>query len=111
MGAGGAPRGGWRARDGAMSGGTAGSGPERGAWAPLTREPVEDLYVLRDGKPVRITVRTGLSDGSFTEVRSDELREGDAIVVGVEQPRQRANVQLPPGMGGGGGPMGGVRRR
>lgn len=42
------------------------------------------VYVLRDGKPTRVTVRTGLADESRTEVASDALRPGDAVVVGEQ---------------------------
>ena len=35
------------------------------------------------GKPRAVAVRTGLTDGSFTEVRSDELKENDAVLTGV----------------------------
>ena len=73
------------------------------------------VYVLRNGKPVKITVMTGLSDGSFSEVRSGELKEGDLVIVGLEQSAQRGNqLTPPPGMGGpgfGGGGRGGGGRR
>ena len=36
--------------------------------------------MLRDGKPVRLRVTTGLSDGSQIEVKSSELREGDKVI-------------------------------
>lgn len=38
------------------------------------------VWVLRDGQPAPVSVRTGLSDGSVTEV-SGELDEGDAIIL------------------------------
>lgn len=39
------------------------------------------IYVLRDGKPVRINVMTGLTDGMQTEIVSGDLAEGDKVVV------------------------------
>ena len=38
------------------------------------------VWVLRDGKPERVEVRTGITDGSFTEVKSGALRAGDAVI-------------------------------
>jgi hypothetical protein len=68
--------------------------------------------VLKDGKPERIMVRVGITDGSFTEVRSDKLKPGDMLIVGAETPARGANLQPPPGMGGPQfrGPGGGGRR-
>lgn len=40
------------------------------------------LWVLRDGAPTPLPVRTGLTDGRFTEILGGDLREGDAVVVG-----------------------------
>jgi HlyD family secretion protein len=51
------------------------------------------LYFLDDEKKMhRIQVRTGLSDGSFTEVRGRELKEGMDVIAGTSQP-QTANSQ------------------
>jgi hypothetical protein len=75
----------------------------------VRRTVAEDLYVFRGGAPVAVAVATGITDGTFTEVQSDQLRPGDLVIVGLEQPRQRANLQPPPGMGGGG--FGGSGRR
>ena len=42
------------------------------------------VFVLdAQGKTRAVSVRTGLTDGSFTEVRSDELKEGDAVLIGI----------------------------
>ncbi|MCC7152225.1 MAG: efflux RND transporter periplasmic adaptor subunit [Rubrivivax sp.] len=39
------------------------------------------LWVLREGKPVALTVQRGLSDGRQTEVRGEGLAEGLAVIV------------------------------
>lgn len=39
------------------------------------------VYVLRDGRPARIAVTTGLTDGRQTEVESPDLAAGDEVVV------------------------------
>jgi HlyD family secretion protein len=70
------------------------------------------VYVLKDGKPERIMVRVGITDGSFTEVRGGELKPGDKLIVGSELAARNSNLQPPPGMGGPQfrGPGGGGRR-
>jgi HlyD family secretion protein len=41
------------------------------------------VYLVRDGKPVEVRVRTGLTDGNATEVSGGELAEGDEVIVGT----------------------------
>lgn len=42
------------------------------------------VFVLDDkGLPQAVEVRTGLTDGSFTEVVSDRLKDGDAVLIGT----------------------------
>jgi HlyD family secretion protein len=50
-----------------------------------------------------VTVQTGISDGLATEILSDELSEGDEVIVGIEQSRgARRGSDLPPGFGSSG---------
>jgi len=63
------------------------------------------VYVLRAGEPKRVKIQTGLTDGHFTEVKSGDLKEGDEVVTGEEQPQkggQRSGGMT--GGSGGGGP-------
>jgi HlyD family secretion protein len=56
------------------------------------------------GDPEAVSLRTGISDGTFTEIMTDDLREGDAVITGIESPRSGPRGDsLPPGFGGGGG--------
>lgn len=42
------------------------------------------VFVLDEtGKPRPVQVRTGLSDGSFTEVSGEGIKEGDTVVIGL----------------------------
>jgi hypothetical protein len=68
--------------------------------------------VLKDDKPERVMVFTGITDGAFTEVQSDRLKPGDRLIVGMDSNARTANLQPPPGMGGPQfrGPGGGGRR-
>ncbi len=52
---------------------------------PLIEQPLFDhgtVWVMINGSVNPVSIRTGLSDGKFTEVVEGELREGDHVVVG-----------------------------
>ena len=47
-----------------------------------TRQPGKPvLYRLENDKLVPVSVRTGIADGSFTEISEGEIKEGDKLVV------------------------------
>ncbi|HQN65544.1 MAG TPA: efflux RND transporter periplasmic adaptor subunit [Methylophilus sp.] len=48
------------------------------------------VYVLQNNHPELIRVKTGITDGKFTEIISDELKEGDQVIIG--QKDQESNV-------------------
>ena len=51
------------------------------------------VFKLEDGRPVEAPIEPGLTDGSFTEIRSGDLREGDAVVIEqISGPRSRVNA-------------------
>lgn len=39
------------------------------------------IWVVENGKPKRVGVSIGISDGSFTEIESAELREGQQVII------------------------------
>ncbi len=49
------------------------------------------VWVLRQGKPVEVPVRTGLDDGTYTEVVGGNLQPADQVIVG----EQRAGAESP----------------
>jgi HlyD family secretion protein len=50
------------------------------------------VWVLgSDGKPRAVAVRTGISDGSSTELLGDELKEGEEVLVGTVAPGSAAS--------------------
>jgi HlyD family secretion protein len=54
------------------------------------------VYSLNsDGKPQAISLKIGISDGSFTEVLSGELQQGLALIVGLA-PTNASNSSTPP---------------
>lgn len=62
-----------RRRSGGRPGGRGeGGGEEKSGMATV--------YILRDGHPEKISVKTGLSDGRHTEIITDKLKEGDEII-------------------------------
>ena len=68
-----------------------------------------------DGKPQPRRIRTGITDGSVTEIRDGDLQEGEMVIVGQKVSGNGASTtgqQRPPGFGGqpGGGFGGGGRR-
>lgn len=53
-----------------------------------------------EGKPTPVEITTGISDGSFTEVISGNLREGQEVIIeaGGSDPKPTTTTTLPPGM-------------
>ncbi len=43
--------------------------------------PQQKVYILKDNKPVPVTVKTGLSDTGFSEIVDGDLKEGDEVIV------------------------------
>jgi HlyD family secretion protein len=59
----------------------------------------QKVYLLKaDGSPAGVTVGTGISDGSFVELVSGELKENDEVIVEQVAPAKKS--------GGMGSPMG-----
>jgi HlyD family secretion protein len=56
------------------------------------------VWVLENGKPKRIKVTTGIGDGSYTEVVSGELKEGDAVIVESIGGAKKSDTPVSPGM-------------
>ena len=89
-------------------------------YQPAGAEPQRGrvVWVLRDAQPVAVPVavpvRTGLSDGSATEIVEGDLRPGDSIILGdgsapaAAAGQNRQNGQS--GQSGRGGNRGGGRR-
>jgi HlyD family secretion protein len=103
-GPGGSPGGG----SGGRGGGSRGSQP---AFRTVYVLPTNSAFA--DQAPQAVRVRTGINDGSSTEITSG-LNEGDLVVIGLKFP-QSASAPPPGGQaspfGGGGGGFGGPRGR
>jgi HlyD family secretion protein len=71
------------------------------------------VWVLTDEGPKAVTVKVGLSDGAVTEIVTEEIQEGESVIVGDSSPAAAAaasattNPFAPQGMPGGGQRRGG----
>ncbi|OGW10217.1 MAG: hypothetical protein A2W75_10940 [Nitrospinae bacterium RIFCSPLOWO2_12_39_15] len=45
------------------------------------REKSSGVWIIEEGKPKRIKVITGISDGNYTEIVSGDIREGQELIV------------------------------
>jgi HlyD family secretion protein len=41
----------------------------------------QKVWILRDGQPTAVEVKTGASDGKFTELRSGDIQTGQQIII------------------------------
>ena len=108
-GGGGAPQaGGGEAAFGATFGsgrGMAGAAGAFGGGRPQSK--MQTIYVLGPDKKLKpVQVRSGISDGRFTQIVAGDLHAGDAVVTGLVT----SKVEGPPPPGGNRGPMGGGGR-
>jgi len=51
------------------------------------------------GQPQAVTITPGIADQQFTQVREGTVREGDAVIVGMEAAEGQEQKTLPPGFG------------
>ncbi len=59
------------------------------------------IWVLRNGQLTPVIVRTGLDDGTLIEISTEDLKEGDEVVVNAVRPNapRPAAGERPPGQG------------
>ena len=89
-----------------MTGKNGGDRPEMAAKAgrpaadgkPARKEGGQTVYMLNaEGKPVPVSISTGITDGSFVEVVSGALNEGDDVVVEqVSQQKKKGGMPMGP---------------
>lgn len=60
-----------------------------GAKGKASRPAGQQVYALKDGKPVALTVKTGVSDDSYVELVSGEVREGQALIIEQTQAKKK----------------------
>jgi HlyD family secretion protein len=89
----------------AHSASKAGAGPSEGKPPEGPSSESKTVWVMRGAAPQEVTIHTGLSDGTVTEVVDGDLHEGDVVV--VDATSADGNSSPSPGPGGPGGPGGG----
>jgi len=67
-------------------------------------KPGPTVWLLNpQGEPIPREVKSGITDGVFTELAEGAVQEGDEVIVGLEMPRGphggRSGSSLPPGFG------------
>jgi HlyD family secretion protein len=71
---------------GGGAGGRPGGGSPGGGWnrgeggGPRAAQDKKPVWVLADGTPKQVSIKTGVTDGSFTEIVEGELKEGDPVI-------------------------------
>jgi HlyD family secretion protein len=53
----------------------------KGSAGPGKRAQGQSVWIIENKKPKRLQIKTGISDGNYTEIISGPLREGDAVIV------------------------------
>lgn len=56
------------------------------------------LWIMKYGKPLRVAVKTGVSDDNHTEISSAELQEGDNVILekkGTEVKSRQMRMRMP----------------
>lgn len=83
----------WRPKDPAAGGKRADAKDKAAGASMKPGEEQQRVHVMRGGKPTKVAVVTGLTDGRFTEVSGEGLKEGDEVVTGDGQAGQRNGGQ------------------
>lgn len=64
---------------------------ESGGKSQQPRGKGQGVWVLAGNRPKRISVNTGLSDGTYTEIISDGLREGQEVIIEALDAKKKNN--------------------
>jgi HlyD family secretion protein len=78
--------------------------------APMARRKPQTVYILgADNKVTPVEIRTGITDGHYTQVVSGSLKVGDNVIIGLAT--SKVDTTAPPGSSNpmGGRPAGGGR--
>lgn len=81
--------------------------PQGNARVQVRRQGSQVWILGADGKPFPVFVRTGVTDDTFTALQGGDLKEGQAVITGLES-GSAAPSQTSQRQGGFGGPPGGM---
>lgn len=63
---------------------------EKNYWSRMIKDGKHViLYVIRNGKPQAVLVEKGLGDLTYTEIKTDQLKEGDVIISSYLQQKHK----------------------
>jgi HlyD family secretion protein len=57
--------------------------------------PQAAVWVMRDGKPVRVAVTAGLDDDSFTEIVQGDVKVGDRVIIAEQRTNSSSKAATP----------------
>jgi HlyD family secretion protein len=52
-----------------------------------------------NGQPQPVALKLGVSDNTFTEIMTNDLRAGQEVIIGIQPPGKRSATTTPPGFG------------
>lgn len=64
---------------------------------PVDKKIAQVWVLAPDGTVRQQVVTTGIADSLFTEIDEGALKEGDAVVIGIDASEEQAQKKLPPG--------------
>jgi len=59
----------------------------------------QGIWLLVKNKPTRVNIKTGITDSDYTEILSNEIKEGDEVIIGKAEKKKDDKPKMrPPGM-------------
>lgn len=58
----------------------------------------QGIWLLRKNKPVRVNIKTGVTDSELTEIISEDIKEGEDIIIGSLDKKEKKTQSGPPRM-------------
>ncbi|MCX7724876.1 MAG: efflux RND transporter periplasmic adaptor subunit [Thermodesulfovibrio sp.] len=55
----------------------------------------QGVWVLREGKPVRVKVKIGISDGEWVELLEGDIKEGEEVIVEMQTEKRKSRPSTP----------------
>lgn len=57
----------------------------------------QGVWILRNGKPLRVNVKTGISDGEWIEVVEGDIKVGEDVIIDIQTSKKATTSTAPPG--------------
>jgi HlyD family secretion protein len=71
----------------------AGAGAARSGGGAGTKGP--SVWVLENGKPRRVAIQPGITDGTYTEIASGDVKEGQDVIIEALKGNQSKSKSAP----------------